>query len=49
MAIGMHLRLPLRDPLWRLPLRLGFPAMLATAALVAAPAFSGAASPSGRR
>jgi NhaP-type Na+/H+ or K+/H+ antiporter len=35
MAIGMHLRLPLRDPLWRLPLRLGFPAMLATVALVA--------------
>lgn len=28
MAIGMHLRLPLSDPLCRLPLRLGFPAML---------------------
>lgn len=31
MAIGMHLRVPL----WRLPLRLGFPAMFATVLLVA--------------
>lgn len=35
MAIGMRLRVPLSDPLWRLPLRLGFPAMFATVLLVA--------------
>lgn len=34
-SIGMHLRVPLRDPLWRLPLRLGGPAMLITIVLVA--------------
>lgn len=33
-AIGMHLRVPLRDPLWMLPLRLGGPAMLVTIALM---------------
>jgi sodium/hydrogen antiporter len=31
-AIGMHLRVPLRDRLWRLPLRLGVGAMLLTIA-----------------
>ncbi|WP_090865457.1 cation:proton antiporter [Paraburkholderia diazotrophica] len=40
-AIGMHLRVPLRDRLWRLPLRLGFPAMLITVAIVAAVAVWG--------
>jgi NhaP-type Na+/H+ or K+/H+ antiporter len=34
-STGMHLRIPLRDPLWRLPLRLGGPAMLVTIGLVA--------------
>ncbi|ABE36097.1 sodium/proton antiporter, CPA1 family [Paraburkholderia xenovorans LB400] len=35
-AIGMHLRVPLRDRLWMLPLRLGGPAMLVTIALMTA-------------
>lgn len=33
-AIGMYLRVPLNDPLWRLPLRLAGPAMLVTIALM---------------
>ncbi|MEI6002345.1 cation:proton antiporter [Paraburkholderia bengalensis] len=33
-SIGMHLRVPLHDRLWWLPLRLGFPAMLVTVAIV---------------
>jgi NhaP-type Na+/H+ or K+/H+ antiporter len=33
-AIGMYLRVPLDDPLWRLPLRLAGPAMLITVALM---------------
>jgi NhaP-type Na+/H+ or K+/H+ antiporter len=33
-AIGMYLRVPLNDPLWRLPLRLAGPAMLITIALM---------------
>jgi NhaP-type Na+/H+ or K+/H+ antiporter len=33
-AIGMHLRVPLHDRLWMLPLRLGGPAMLVTIALM---------------
>ncbi|MFX1675768.1 cation:proton antiporter [Paraburkholderia sp. A2WS-5] len=33
-SVGMHLRVPLRDPLWRLPLRLGVPAMVLTVALM---------------
>jgi NhaP-type Na+/H+ or K+/H+ antiporter len=35
-AIGMHLRVPLRDRLWRLPLRLGVGAMLLTIAAMTA-------------
>jgi NhaP-type Na+/H+ or K+/H+ antiporter len=33
-SVGMHLRVPLRDPLWRLPLRLGALAMAAGVALM---------------
>ncbi|MCG5075382.1 cation:proton antiporter [Paraburkholderia tagetis] len=33
-SVGMHLRVPLRDRLWRLPLRLGVPAMALTVALM---------------
>jgi NhaP-type Na+/H+ or K+/H+ antiporter len=33
-SIGMHLRVPLRNALWLLPLRLGIPAMLVTIALL---------------
>ncbi len=33
-AIGMHLRLPLADPLWRLPIRLGSIAMVVSVALL---------------
>ncbi|RFU45638.1 sodium:proton antiporter [Paraburkholderia sp. DHOC27] len=33
-AIGMYLRVPLNQPLWRLPLRLAGPAMLITIALM---------------
>lgn len=35
-SVGMHLRVRLRDRLWRLPLRLGLLAMALTAALMAA-------------
>ncbi|WP_118183057.1 cation:proton antiporter [Paraburkholderia phosphatilytica] len=35
-AIGMHLRVPMKSPLWLLPLRLGGPAMLVTVALMTA-------------
>ncbi|MFC0397027.1 cation:proton antiporter [Paraburkholderia rhizosphaerae] len=40
-AIGMHLRVPLRDRLWRLPLRLGTGAMLLTIAAMTAIAYFG--------
>ncbi|CAB3750833.1 cation:proton antiporter [Paraburkholderia humisilvae] len=40
-AIGMHLRVPLRDPLWQLPLRLGVGAMLLTIAAMTAIAHYG--------
>ncbi|WP_321839891.1 cation:proton antiporter domain-containing protein [Paraburkholderia bannensis] len=33
-SVGMHLRVPLRDPLWRLPLRLGVLAMVVGVALM---------------
>lgn len=35
-SIGMHLRVSLHDRLWWLPLRLGFPAMIITVAIVTA-------------
>jgi sodium/hydrogen antiporter len=35
-SVGMHLRVRLRDPLWRLPLRLGVVAMTLSAVLMAA-------------
>jgi NhaP-type Na+/H+ or K+/H+ antiporter len=40
-AIGMHLRVSLRDPLWQLPLRLGVGAMLLTIAAMTAIAHYG--------
>jgi NhaP-type Na+/H+ or K+/H+ antiporter len=40
-AIGMHLRVPLRDRLWRLPLRLGVGAMLLTIAAMTAIGYYG--------
>ena len=39
-SVGMHLRVPLRDRLWRLPLRLGVPAMVLTVALMFALAWA---------
>jgi sodium/hydrogen antiporter len=39
-SVGMHLRVRLRNRLWRLPLRLGIVAMMLTAALVAALAWA---------
>ena len=35
-TVGLKLRVPLSDPIWRLPLRLGILGMLATSALMAA-------------
>jgi sodium/hydrogen antiporter len=46
-AIGMHLRVPLRDRLWRLPLRLGVGAMLLTIAAMTALAYYGLGLPAG--